>query len=146
MFSSLDAMQDTFTIGRLAAEAGVQTSTIRYYERAGLLEPPNRTDGNYRIYSRDALERVRFIRVAQAAGFRLDDIATLLNIRDGVAAPCEEVETLIEHRIADVRKRLDDLNEVDKHLKHFLRMCRDSAGKNRCEVLVQLTEKSTRSF
>ncbi len=134
-----------FTIGQLAAEAGVQTSTLRYYERANLLEPDGRTEGNYRFYSADALERVRFIRVAQAAGFRLDDIATLLNVRDGVTAPCRDVEHLIEHRLAEVRKRLKDLREVDRHLKGFLAVCRESGGKNHCEVLDQLTEQSSKS-
>ena len=57
-----------YTIGQLAKEGGVPTSTVRYYERIGLLHPNDRTGGNYRVYSDTALERLRFIRAAQATG------------------------------------------------------------------------------
>lgn len=138
-------MQSNFTIGQLASEAGVKPSTLRYYERAKLLEPDGRTDGNYRIYSADALERVTFIRVAQSAGFSLDDIATLLGIRDGETSPCEEVEHLIEHRLTEVRDRLKDLREVDRHLKQFLAICRNTEQKDHCEVLDTLSQNSCKS-
>ena len=138
-------MSECFTIGQLASEAGVPTSTLRYYERADLLSPTGRTDGNYRVYDRSALERVRFIKVAQAAGFSLDDISALLGIRDDVTTPCENVEHLVEHRLGEVRTRLSDLREVERHLKIFLRKCRDSNEKSQCEVLDALTEESSKS-
>lgn len=143
MCAMLEGMKDGLTIGQLADEAGVPTSTLRYYERAHLLEPSGRTEGNYRVYGPGAFQRVRFIRVAQAAGFSLEDITTLLKVRDGVTAPCEDVEYLIEHRLSEVRKRLKDLREIDRHLKGFLVMCRDSDEKDHCKVLDELTEKST---
>lgn len=138
-------MSDRFTIGQLATEVGVPASTLRYYERADLLSPSGRTDGNYRIYDRSALERVRFIKVAQAAGFSLDDISTLMGIRYGVTAPCEDVEHLIEHRLTEVRTRLKDLREVERHLKGFRAKCRDSNEKGHCEVLDELTKESSKS-
>ena len=66
-----------YTIGQLAKEANVPTSTVRYYERVGHLQPDGRSSGNYRVYSPAALKRLRFIRAAQATGFTLDDITTL---------------------------------------------------------------------
>jgi len=138
-------MGDQFTIGQLASEVGVPTSTLRYYEREDLLSPSGRTDGNYRVYDRQALERVRFIKVAQAAGFSLDDIAALLGIRYGVMSPCEDVEQLIEHRLTEVRSRLKDLREVERHLKDFLGKCRESNEKTHCEVLDELTQESSKS-
>jgi MerR family mercuric resistance operon transcriptional regulator len=138
-------MSDQLTIGQLAKRAGVQTSTLRYYERADLLTPSGRTDGNYRVYTLDALERVRFIRVAQAAGFSLDDISALLGIRDGTTTPCGEVEQLIDHRLTEVRARLKDLREIEHHLKDFSSICQNSAEKDHCEVLDQLTEESANS-
>ena len=137
-------MKNHYTIGQLAKRIGVQTSTLRYYERSKLLVPDGRTDGNYRFYSERALERVRFIRSAQTAGFSLDDISTLLGIRDGVTEPCGEVENLIEKRLCEVRKRLKDLREIDRHLKEFLAVCRGSEEKESCGVLDDLTEKSSR--
>lgn len=130
------------TIGRLAQEVDVPTSTLRYYERANLLVPSGRTEGNYRVYGPDAVERVRFIRIAQSAGFSLEDIARLLGVRDGVTTPCEEVEHLIEHRLGEVRARLKDLKEIDRHLNDFLKTCRASGDKEHCEVLETLTEES----
>jgi DNA-binding transcriptional MerR regulator len=138
-------MSDQFTIGQLAERVGVQTSTLRYYERAELLKPDGRTDGNYRVYSIDALERVRFIRVAQAAGFSLDDIAALLGIRDGTTTPCGEVEQLIDHRLTEVRARLKDLREIERHLKNFSSICRNTTEKDHCDVLEQLTQESINS-
>ena len=61
-------MASPYTIGQLARAAGLPTSTLRYYERAGLLEPTGRSEGNYRLYGEEALERLRFIRAAQATG------------------------------------------------------------------------------
>lgn len=137
-------MQNRFTIGQLAAEAGVPTSTLRYYERASLLHPDGRTEGNYRFYSAVALERVRFIRLAQAAGFSLEDVSILLSIRDGDPAPCEDVERLIEGRLAQVHERIKDLREAGRHLRELLEICRGSAEKHRCEVLERLSEQSAK--
>ncbi len=77
------------TIGELAKAAGVPTSTVRYYERAGILRPSGRSAGNYRVYSKSELERLRFIRAAQATGFTLDDIKSLLR-----PAACSKVQGL----------------------------------------------------
>src|SRR5262249_42122032 len=87
-------MKTTYTIGQLARATGVPTSTVRYYERMGLLRPSGRTSGNYRVYGEEALERVRFIRAAQATGFTREDITALLNLRDGTTAGCQAVQTL----------------------------------------------------
>lgn len=70
-------MNMTYTIGQLARAVGVPTSTVRYYERIGLLQPDGRTAGNYRLYGKEALECLRFIRAAQATGFTLEDITHL---------------------------------------------------------------------
>ena len=63
----------TYTIGRLAKAADVPVSTVRYYEQRGLMEPDERTRSSYRIYSPEALRRLRFIRAAQSSGFTLKD-------------------------------------------------------------------------
>lgn len=130
---------DAFTIGQLAKEAGVPTSTVRYYERIGLVAPEGRSSGNYRVYTTQALERLRFIRAAQATGFTLDDVTALLNLRDGTTAPCKEVQTLVEDRLADTEQRLQDLRHVQSVLKASLNMCRRSERTGRCHVIDDLT-------
>jgi len=117
-------LKSPYTIGQLARAAGVPTSTVRYYERIGLLRPSGRTTGNYRVYGEDALERLRFIRAAQAAGFTLEDIATLLGLRDGSTAASQAVQTLIEERLSDVEKRMADARHVQSVLKASLELCR----------------------
>jgi len=135
-----------FTIGQLAKEAGVPTSTVRYYERRGLLRPATRTgSGAYRRYGDDELGQLRFVRAAQASGFSLDDVATLLGLRDGQTAPCKEVQMLIESRLHDVAERLTDLRRVEQVLKRSLRMCRQKERTGRCEVIDNLSVASRRS-
>lgn len=139
-------MDSKLTIGQLCAATGVPTSALRYYERTKLLVPSGRTDGNYRIYDATAVQRVRFIRIAQSAGFSLEDIASLLEVRDGVTAPCEDVELLITNRLKEVKDRLSDLNEVERHLSDFLDTCKSSSNKQQCEVLDTLTLESFKSI
>ncbi len=137
-FARVEAMEPRYTIGRLAREAGVPASTVRYYERSRLLRPDGRTEGNYRIYSSEALGRLRFIRAAQAIGLALTDITTLLDFRDGRTAPCREVQTLIEERLAELKKRLVELRHVQAVLHSSLRMCRKTERRGHCEVIERL--------
>ncbi|MDP3940383.1 MAG: MerR family transcriptional regulator [Deltaproteobacteria bacterium] len=128
-------MEPRYTIGRLAREVGVPASTVRYYERSRLLRPDGRTEGNYRIYGPEALERLRFIRAAQAIGLTLEDITTLLDFRNGRTAPCREVQTLLEERLSELKKRLGQLRHVQAILRSSLRRCRRTERRGRCEVL-----------
>src|SRR5262249_51075808 len=132
-------MVASYTIGQLSQAADVPTSTVRYYERIGLLQPEGRSSGNYRVYSAAALKRLRFIRAAQATGFTLDDVTVLLNLRDGTTAPCLEVQTLLEERLADTEQRLADLHHVQSVLKSSLKLCRRSERSGRCRVIDDLS-------
>ena len=136
-------MQDVFTVGQLARQAEVPVSTVRYYERRGLIRPAARSgSGNYRVYGEKELERLRFIRAAQATGFALDDVAVLLSLRDGETAPCREVQTLIEARLDDVARRVADLQRVKRVLERSLRMCRQMERTGHCEVIDTLSVAS----
>ena len=135
-------MKQHLTIGELARAAGVPTSTVRYYERVGLLEPAGRTVGNYRVYGDAALERLQFIRAAQATGFTLDDITSLLPLQAGTPATCEKVQCLIRERLAEVKKRMDDLRRVEGVLKSALGECRKAQLSGHCEVLDKLVQCS----
>lgn len=128
-------MKITYTIGELANAADVATSTVRYYERSGLLEPAARTESNYRVYGQEEVERLRFIRAAQSAGFTLEDIKSLILFRSGETPPCKEVRLLIEHRLSAVKGRLKELRHVETHLKTALKACKEGEEEGRCEVL-----------
>lgn len=138
-------MAEDLTIGALAKAAGVPTSTVRYYERRGLLSPIRRSAGNYRLYGPAALSRLRFVRSAQAAGFTLSDIEALLTFRDGGSEPCQDVQALITARLQRVVEQIDELESVQRMLRKWLAVCREAERSGRCGVLEGLlaTEKKS---
>lgn len=131
-------MNRRLTIGQLAREAGLPTTTLRYYERAGLLAPEDRSQGNYRLYSDKALYRLKFIKAATAIGFTLDDTRTLL-IAPSDAGSCRDVQALIERRLADIERTLEAMQFVKGRLQALLRDCRKSERAGRCVVVEKLT-------
>lgn len=131
-------MSKQYTISELARSVGVPTTTLRYYERIGLLEPENRSQGNYRLYSDESLRRLKFI---QAVGFTLDDVKALLD-RGGETKPsCAAVQSLIEDRLAEIEHRLKDLRHVQRVLKTALGKCRESERAGRCYVIETLRSR-----
>ena len=138
-------MGQRLTIGALAKHAGVPTSTVRYYERRGLLRPDGRSKGNYRIFSEEALDRLRFVRSAQAAGFTLSNISALLQFRDGDTAPCKEVQDLITVRLAQVVEQIDHLKLVERMLGKWRTVCREAERSGRCGVLEGLAAEKKKS-
>jgi MerR family copper efflux transcriptional regulator len=130
------AVGTQFTIGQLAAAAGIPTTTVRYYERRRLLRAALRIgSGQYRLYGAAELERLRFIRAAQTLGFSLDDIARLLALDDGRSAPCAEVQALIEARLSDISERMSDLRRVQRALRGSLDLCRGRRPEGGCAVI-----------
>jgi DNA-binding transcriptional MerR regulator len=96
-------------IGEIADRAGVAAKTIRFGEERGLLPAPARTAAGYRDYGPAMLERLAFVRHAQAAGLTLEQIRQVLDIRDGGQPPCEHVASLIARRLGEVDARLAEL-------------------------------------
>lgn len=134
------ANKNGMTIGRVAKTAGVPASTLRYYEREGLLEAPIRSAAGYRMYDDQAVERLRFIRAAQAVGFTLDDIRTLLQLNSRES--CGDVQKLLERRMAEVERKMAELKYVRTALGKALRRCKQATRD--CPVLVNLGEQSRR--
>ncbi len=108
-------------INSLAEATGLSTKTIRFYEQRGLLPPPPRTRGGYRDYPAATVQRLRFIRDAQAAGLRLTDILGILALRDSGQAPCAHVEALVENYLAQIERRLADLRATRSALQNLAR-------------------------
>lgn len=116
-------IMQTFSIGQLARSVSVPISTVRYYERAGLLKPDARTGANYRVYSQHSLERLQFIRSAQAVGLSLDDIGRMLAVAHGSDEPCDEIVALAKQRLDEVRQQLKHLKTVEKTLATAVENC-----------------------
>ena len=136
-------MPARYTISQLARAADVPASTLRYYERVALLEPEDRSEGNYRLYTAESLRRLRFIRAAQAIGFTLDDVKLLLGAQDRSTPSCREVQHLVEQRLEDIDKRLSDLRHVQKVLRAALQKCRKTERQGCCHVLETLRSSSS---
>ena len=119
-------------IGHLAEATGVTTKTLRFYEDEGLLPEPARTPAGYRDYPNEAVDRVRFIRHAQAAGLTLADIGQILTIRDGGEPPCDHVSQLVDHRLVEIDRRLTELEHTRAEL-HALRRRLDTLDPADCD-------------
>ena len=102
--------------GELARAAGVSTDTLRHYERKGVLGAPRRSANGYREYPPGALERVLLVRRALSFGFTLDELARVLSVRDGGAAPCRQVRELAAAKLAEVEERLSQMIELRDEL------------------------------
>lgn len=116
-----------FTIGKVAAQAGVGIDTVRFYERGGLLKRPRRTASGYRLYDSDDVARLRFIRRAKALGFSLDEIAELLALNDG-GGQRHSVREIAERRLAELAQRIEELERVRRTLSHLVHECRSGDG------------------
>lgn len=104
------------TVARLARHVGVSPDAVRYYERFGLLPAPPRSRGGYRLYDRDAIDRLRFIQGCQRLGLRLREIAELLKLRETGDCPCEPAGELLRRRIAEVDVELSRLGRLRAEL------------------------------
>jgi DNA-binding transcriptional MerR regulator len=107
--------------GELAELTGISTDTLRHYERKGVLAHPFREANDYRQYPASALQRVRLIRRAIAVGFTLDELASVLNVRDSGGAPCMEVRALAAAKLSDIETRLREMSELRKELRAVLK-------------------------
>ncbi len=117
----------TYSIGELAATAGVNVETIRFYERRGLMPEPARTASGYRRYGPDDLWRLAFVQRAKALGLRLREIAVLLG--DGGSRSVDEVSRIATSRLAETERELIELTARRDRLEALLATCNaDSAA------------------
>lgn len=108
-------------IGELAKHVGVNVQTVRFYERRGLLPAPPRKESGYRIYEDGDLRRLRFIRQAQRLGFSLDEIKSVLRMRERGACPCGEVVEMTERHLELTEKQIGYLTRFREGLSRTLR-------------------------
>jgi DNA-binding transcriptional MerR regulator len=116
-------MATTFTIGRLAAAAGVHVETVRYYERRGLLDQPSRTPSGYRQYTADDLWRLQFVGRGKQLGFTLAELADLL----GTARTAVDVLAAARAKLTEIDRRQQELARVRSRLEQLADVCRDGA-------------------
>ena len=107
-------------IGDVSKRSGIGVEALRFYEKSGLLDKPSRTYGGYRVYGEDVLERLAFIRQAQALGFSLDEIRRIVEDARKGQSPCDEVREIVRRRMDELDGRLRELQKYRKELKQTL--------------------------
>ena len=129
------------TIGQVARHAGVGIETIRFYEREGLLEEPLRRPSGYRQYPEHVVTRIHFIKRAQQLGFSLKEITELLTLRVDGHTSCEEVKQHAEAKIADVERKLLELQRMRQALLHVAALCTGQGPASACPMLEALDQQ-----
>lgn len=129
-----DTPRQTHTIGELAALSGVRVETIRYFERIGLLSHPERTAGGHRLFSSPDLARLIFVRRAREMGFSQAEVRVLLSLSSGELVACGEVKVMAENHLAEIRRKIRDLKELEKSLASTVAQCTGGQAE-KCPVI-----------
>jgi MerR family copper efflux transcriptional regulator len=103
-------------IGEVSRRSGVGVEALRFYEKGGLLDSPSRTFSGYRVYGEEVLERLAFIKRAQALGFSLDEIRRIIDDARKGESPCDEVREIVRRRMAELDERMRELRLYRKEL------------------------------
>jgi MerR family mercuric resistance operon transcriptional regulator len=129
------------TRGELAKQSGVNSATVRYYEKIGLLPEPPRSNANYRLYPNKSIDRIRFIKQAQELGFLLKEIKELLDLRVTPEATTSDVRNRATEKISDISNKIKRLREMKKSLEVLVESCCDEASASECPILENLSSE-----
>lgn len=125
-------------IGELAKATGVDVETIRFYEREGLLPPPQREANGYRRYTRTHLERLSFIRHCRALDISLTDVRRLLDFMSRPGEDCGDINALIDAQLERVRARLQSMRALERQLEALRAQCEVHHPVEQCGILHEL--------
>ncbi len=130
-------MRRGLTIGALAERTGVKVETIRYYERIGLLPEPPRTGGGHRLYGREHVARLTFVRRSRELGFTLGEIRALLGLVSGGAYTCGDVRAVALDHLGRIRAKIRDLRRMERALATTAARCEGGAAPD-CPIVDDL--------
>lgn len=129
------------TIGEAARRAGVGVETIRFYERRGLIDRPQKPQSaGFRVYAPEQVRRIRFIREAQQIGFSLREIAELLALEADPSADCSAVRGQAVAKLEEVRRKVAQLQRIGSALEALIGMCPGEGGLQACTILDTLAD------
>lgn len=128
----------TLKTGEVAAQAGVNVQTLRYYERRGLLREPARRRSGYREYPENAVRIIRFIKRAQELGFTLVEVEELLRLRDDEDSACSVVQQAAETKVEDIEQKIRHLRAMKRALGTLIAACASGRSPRHCPILEAL--------
>jgi len=136
-------------IGKAAKLAGVSVDTIRFYQKLGLIQTATRSAGGYRLFDREQIRDLKFVRHAQELGFSLNEIKELLALREK-RHTCSQVQSMLKHKLADVREKIKSLVRLESELQLALRNCnrelllkRELKHEDCCPLLTKLDQNGS---
>lgn len=132
---------DSLTVSQVAKHGGINLQTVRYYERQGLVAPTSRTEAGYRIFSSEAVRRIRFIKRAQKLGFSLKEIKELLSLRIDAHTTQADIRKRTEAKIADVEQKIRHLQAIHASLLRMTEDCSGCGSLRDCPILESLDGK-----
>ncbi len=128
------------TIGKIATQAAMSIDTIRYYERAGLIAPPERGDSGYRQYDGEVVKRLQFIRRAKDLGFTLAEIAELLTLSSQGERDMGAMKDAAQAKLATVEKKISELLRIRGGLTQLVAACPGHGALAGCPIVSALNE------
>lgn len=128
--------------GELAKTAGINVETLRFYERRGLLPKPRRASNGHRRYGDETLERLRLVKRAQSLGFRLPEIADLLEAMNDLEANCENVCATVQDKLDHMDQLLKQLRSQRQRLVKLRNACPQVRPLSECPVIEELVSTS----
>jgi Hg(II)-responsive transcriptional regulator len=126
------------TIKTVAQKAGIGIETIRYYQRIGLIEKPEKPLSGYRVYSEETITRLLFIQRAKELGFSLAEISNLLDLGDG---SCQETKELAAHKLEIINSKLHDLQAIACTLEKLIQSCESNSPHQGCPIITAILKR-----
>jgi MerR family mercuric resistance operon transcriptional regulator len=131
-------VQQGYTIGQLASEAGVNVETIRYYQRRNLFPKPKRDLGRTRRYGSSEVVRLRFIKCAQRLGFTLREIDELLGLLKTIS--CSRTRAIAAAKLEHVDERIRELQALREEFTGLLARCDENRDESRCPIIERIAQ------
>ncbi|AWF81234.1 Cd(II)/Pb(II)-responsive transcriptional regulator [Microbulbifer sp. A4B17] len=135
-----------YKIGEAAKRVGCKVETVRYYEQAGLLPEPARSEGNFRLYSESHLEQLRFIRHCRSLDIPLEDIRNLLRLKETPSQSCTDIDSVIDEQIQRVELQLESLKQLRHNLMALRNQCGGGQVINACDIMRELEDCSCHGY
>lgn len=139
--------ETVFTIGKLAKLTQLSTDTVRYYEKEGLINPAQKSQGGYRLYTNEAVRRLSFIKHAQHCGLSLSEIRELLDMKGRDDSCCGDIRTVALHKKLLLESKIKALQAMSNALNSLIDTCNDDAKPlDECPILAALENNADQVF
>ena len=123
-------------IGEVAIKAGVTNRAIRHYEELNLIKS-RRLSNNYREYSKEALDKVKFISRARKLGFSIDECSSLISLFDNQRRKSVEVRKIAIIKNDELKRQIQELEDLQKSLEWLIKKCPGNDKPN-CPIIDEL--------